>query len=548
MAFATYPSLQDRVVFITGGATGIGAAFVQAFHDQGSKVAFVDLDEAAGQALAARLGATSWFRRCDVTDAEALQGAIRDAAEALGPITVLINNVANDTREVAGEVTPEAWRKGLAVNLDPAFIASTTVYPIMKAAGGGAIVNLGSINAILAPAGPGRLFRRQGGDQRADQEPGPRLGRRPHPGECALAGLGGDRPSAGTVADATGRGGLGEADSAEGPDHARRHRPGRAVPGRRRQPHDDRPEPDRRRRADLMAVAALLACDWGTTNLRAWTLDGEGAVVAQADFPLGVSKLALGEAARRFASDVRPALGAEMLPAVLCGMIGSNLGWTTAPYADCPAGLADLAGGLIEVAPDVRIVPGLRCEGIAGAPDVMRGEETQILGWLAQHPERRIGRHLLCHPGTHAKWVLIEDGRIARFITAMTGELFAVLGQHSVLRSDAPADNDAAFDAGVVAAGDGGALAARLFSARARVVGGQAEAASTPSYLSGLLIGAEIAAVPALLGWAPSQIALLGAPALCVHYGRALRQRGVESEIFDGEAAAIAGLWALYAN
>ena len=152
MSFATYPSLKDRTVFITGGASGIGAAFVQSFHDQGSKVAFVDLDEAAGQALAARLGATSWFRRCDVTDAEALQGAIRDAARTLGPITVLINNVANDTREVAGEVTPEAWRKGLAVNLDPAFIASTTVYPIMKAAGGGSIVNLSSINAILAPA------------------------------------------------------------------------------------------------------------------------------------------------------------------------------------------------------------------------------------------------------------------------------------------------------------------------------------------------------------------------------------------------------------
>jgi D-xylose 1-dehydrogenase len=151
MSFATYPSLKDRVVFITGGASGIGATFVQSFHDQGSKVAFVDLDEAAGQALAAKLGAAAWFRRGDVTDAEALQAAIRDGAAALGPITVLINNVANDTRQVAAEVTPEAWRKGLAVNLDPAFIASTTVYPIMKAAGGGSIVNLSSINAILTP-------------------------------------------------------------------------------------------------------------------------------------------------------------------------------------------------------------------------------------------------------------------------------------------------------------------------------------------------------------------------------------------------------------
>lgn len=149
--YATYPSLRDRTVFITGGATGIGAAFVQAFADQDCKVAFVDLDEAAGQALATELGPTSWFRRCDVTDAEALQAAVRDAAAALGAITVLVNNVANDSREVAADVTPESWRKGLAVNLDPTFVASTAVYPMMKGAGGGSIVNLSSINAILAP-------------------------------------------------------------------------------------------------------------------------------------------------------------------------------------------------------------------------------------------------------------------------------------------------------------------------------------------------------------------------------------------------------------
>jgi NAD(P)-dependent dehydrogenase (short-subunit alcohol dehydrogenase family) len=154
MAFAAYPSLKDRTAFVTGGASGIGAAFVQAFHDQGAKVAFVDLDEAAGQALAGKLGSHGWFRRCDVTDADALQASIRDAAATLGPITVLINNVANDTREVAAEVTPEAWRKGLAVNLDPAFIAAAAVYPMMKAAGGGSIVNVSSINALL---GPGEL-------------------------------------------------------------------------------------------------------------------------------------------------------------------------------------------------------------------------------------------------------------------------------------------------------------------------------------------------------------------------------------------------------
>ncbi len=101
MAYAIYPSLKGRTVFITGGASGIGATFVRSFHDQEAKVAFVDLDEAAGQSLSAKLGGASWFRRCDVTDSDALQSAVRDAAAALGPITVLINNVANDTRQIA---------------------------------------------------------------------------------------------------------------------------------------------------------------------------------------------------------------------------------------------------------------------------------------------------------------------------------------------------------------------------------------------------------------------------------------------------------------
>jgi NAD(P)-dependent dehydrogenase (short-subunit alcohol dehydrogenase family) len=149
--FATYPSLKGRTAFITGGASGIGASFVESFHAQGCKVGFVDLQEDAGQALAKRLGEGGWFRRCDVTDPAALEGAIRDAAAALGPVTVLINNVANDTREAAAEITPGKWRKGLAVNLDPTIFAATTAYPMMKAAGGGSIVNVSSINALLGP-------------------------------------------------------------------------------------------------------------------------------------------------------------------------------------------------------------------------------------------------------------------------------------------------------------------------------------------------------------------------------------------------------------
>jgi 2-dehydro-3-deoxygalactonokinase len=299
-----------------------------------------------------------------------------------------------------------------------------------------------------------------------------------------------------------------------------------------------------------MAGPALLACDWGTTHLRAWTLDAEGRILASRAFALGVSRLRPGEAKARFQEEVQPALDARDAPAVLCGMIGSNLGWTVAPYVDCPAGVDDLACELVAVeargAP-VRIVPGVRGEGLGGAGDVMRGEETQLFGWLTLNPERARGRHVVCHPGTHAKWMVVEDGRLVGFITAMTGELFSVLTRHSVLKCDAPADDPAAFAEGLAAAGAGDALAARLFTARARVVGRGKPAETTAAYLSGLLIGAEAASMPRLLRLASdAPVALLGDAQLCARYRQAFEAMGLTSETFDGEAAAVAGLFTLY--
>jgi NAD(P)-dependent dehydrogenase (short-subunit alcohol dehydrogenase family) len=150
-ASVTYPSLAGRVVFVTGGASGIGAQIVRRFHDQGAKVAFVDLQASAGEALSRSLGEGVWFEACDVTHAAALAAAIARAAADLGPVTILINNVADDTRRDTLGMSVEEWRADLAVNLDPVFIASTAVQPMMRAAGGGAIVCLGSINAILGP-------------------------------------------------------------------------------------------------------------------------------------------------------------------------------------------------------------------------------------------------------------------------------------------------------------------------------------------------------------------------------------------------------------
>ncbi len=150
MTFATYPSLRERVVFITGGATGIGRAMVEAFHQQGAKVAFVDWQADAALALAKYLPGV-WHRACDVTRTDDLRKAIFAVAAALGPVTVLVNNVANDLRQAASETDPDAWRSSLAVNLDPAFFAATAVQPMMRAAGGGSIINLSSINALLGP-------------------------------------------------------------------------------------------------------------------------------------------------------------------------------------------------------------------------------------------------------------------------------------------------------------------------------------------------------------------------------------------------------------
>ena len=150
---AIYPSLKGRTVFITGGASGIGAAFVEAFHQQGCKVAFVDIAKEAGEKLAGRLASDIWFAHCDVTDTPELQAAIKNAAKALGPITILINNAAHDQRHTFEEMTPDYWDDRIAINLKHQFFASQAVAPMMKEAGGGAIINLGSTSWMIGLGG-----------------------------------------------------------------------------------------------------------------------------------------------------------------------------------------------------------------------------------------------------------------------------------------------------------------------------------------------------------------------------------------------------------
>ena len=145
-ALARYPDLAGRTVFVSGGGSGIGAAFVRAFAAQAARVAFVDIDEAASGALARELGANVRFARCDVRDIEALQREIDDAGRALGPVTILINNAARDDRHAMAEVTPAYWDERMAVNLRHQFFATQAAAKQMIAAGGGAVINMGSVS------------------------------------------------------------------------------------------------------------------------------------------------------------------------------------------------------------------------------------------------------------------------------------------------------------------------------------------------------------------------------------------------------------------
>jgi 2-dehydro-3-deoxygalactonokinase len=300
----------------------------------------------------------------------------------------------------------------------------------------------------------------------------------------------------------------------------------------------------------MTASTDFLAADWGTSNLRAWRLGADGSVKAAVRHPWGVAGLQPGEAARRLDDQLRPALGAERLPAILCGMVGSAMGIAEAPYADCPAGAADIAARLLQVGERTFIVPGLRCARPDGYPDVIRGEETKVLGWLALDSNRRTGDHVLCLPGTHGKWVLVRDGRIEHFLTCMSGELYALLSEKSVLRPGAPPSDAASFEEGLNYGADSGPLAARLFTVRARMVGPdkgeRLEGGKAAAFLSGLLIGDETARLPQLLGLTKgSSIGLMGERSLCDLYGPALTLRGLTVEEADAEQAVIAGLASL---
>lgn len=215
------------------------------------------------------------------------------------------------------------------------------------------------------------------------------------------------------------------------------------------------------------------------------------------------------------------------LPCLMSGMVGSRQGWAEAPYAACPAGLADVARQLLWLQPGaLAIVPGLSTEA-AGMPDVMRGEEVQVFGALQSQADPA-GDHTLLLPGTHSKWVQAQGGRITGFATHMTGEVYALLRQQSILARMLPADDDGfdadAFDAGVAQAATPGGLLHHLFAIRTLALFDRAPGAALASRLSGLLIGEELRAQAAAGALAPgAAVTVIASPALALRYQRALQ-------------------------
>jgi 2-dehydro-3-deoxygalactonokinase len=277
---------------------------------------------------------------------------------------------------------------------------------------------------------------------------------------------------------------------------------------------------------------SLIALDWGTSNLRASLLDAGGATRESRSAAAGV--MAVPE--RRFAAALLALCGdwLQAHPHCACiasGMIGSRPGWVEAPDLACPAALADAAAQLVRVpfgparGHVLHIAPGLRCVGADGQADVMRGEETQL--WGAGLP----AGSCCVLPGTHSKWAWLGDGeRIAGFRTHMTGELYAVLAQHSILGRGMVFDGAfaaAAFDDGVqLGLAEYAHLLHGLFAARTAGLMGQRAPAELPDFLSGLLIGAEIGSARSAAGGVAA-VHLLGEAALCDRYARALALAGI---------------------
>jgi 2-dehydro-3-deoxygalactonokinase len=293
-----------------------------------------------------------------------------------------------------------------------------------------------------------------------------------------------------------------------------------------------------------MAERWTIGVDWGTSRFRAFLITPAGEIAERIENDRGILAVPPGEFGReltRVAAPWRARHGDALI--VASGMVGSRQGWREVPYARCPAAIDDIARHLTGIDAGelgtIWIVPGLVYRGADGSPDVMRGEETQLIGLASRLGDETC---VVVLPGTHSKWATMDRGRIASFATYMTGELFAILVERSILgRLMAGREDDfAAFDRGVeTTAVRGRAILGSLFSARSLGLLGDLPASSLYSYLSGLLIGAEIAeglSVGATRNLA--SVTIVGRSSLALLYVRAFNRCGVAASQLGDEVTA----------
>lgn len=279
-----------------------------------------------------------------------------------------------------------------------------------------------------------------------------------------------------------------------------------------------------------------IAVDWGTTNRRAWLIDPKGEVCAEMADQMGLLSVSSGGFELAVA-DIRKKLGDY--PMLLAGMVGSDKGWRKASYVNCPVDAQSLSGHILWVEPfKTGIIPGV-CQ-IDGRADVMRGEEVQAMG--AIDAASISPNAYICHPGTHAKWIRLRQGKIDSFQTMMTGEIFNLLKSSSILSAQmvSSPEADSAFQAGLDEIKAGIPLLSALFAVRARYLLGQS-ADTGASFASGLLIGSDVTAGLAH-AHAAETISIVGRDDLCRLYEIAIQQAGYDCQLIDGEVAFLAGI------
>jgi 2-dehydro-3-deoxygalactonokinase len=280
----------------------------------------------------------------------------------------------------------------------------------------------------------------------------------------------------------------------------------------------------------------LIGVDWGTSNFRAFRFDGTGAVIERRSYPTGILKVQEGRFAETLQDQVGAWLSAGETQILLCGMVGSRQGWTEANYLRCPVKIDDLAEAVVKISfagAEAMLIPGVMGEDSCGVPEVMRGEETEAMGIVDDCD----GCGLVCLPGTHTKWIELQNRSITSFLTYMTGDVYAALRKHTILsrlmNAEAAMD-EASFLRGVGRSIDAGGLLHHLFSVRTLALSGELKEDTTASYLSGLLIGHEVrAAMPP-----NAHVHLVGAVQLCKLYGRVIAACGGTSTLEDEDAAA----------